>query len=124
MRKIILALSLASAMPLAACANLNTQLTQQTPTQVTTLGGAIQTSTLVNQIADTWVKVAKPSKDQLLQTSALSTAVRSEMHKLEDAQARGDSLVFTAFNQALAALQKYEADNKMSAAIAAASTSA
>lgn len=116
MRKIIIALSLSAAMPLAGCAGLQTNLATQTSAQVTTLAAAIQATTLVNQGTDTWVKTANPSVAQLTKVQTLASAVHIELQAIEKAQAAGQSLVFTAFNQALTALQQYEAANASSSA--------
>ena len=120
MRTILLALGLPATLALAACATLSTT---QNSNQVSTLADAIQADTLVNQIADTWIKTGHPTADQLSQAADLSSAVHSELVTLEKAQAAGQSLTFTAFNQALQALERYEAANMASTVAAVATAS-
>ena len=84
-----------------------TNLSSETPSQVTTLADA-------DLAADTIVKLTKTAVDsgtldagELTEIQALRTGVRSALDALNTANAKGQSIDFASFNAALQAYQAY-----------------
>lgn len=89
-------------------ASVATSMSSSTPSQVTTLADAVQAADTVTKLADTYVTSGVTiSKAQLVQIQALSNGVHTALVNLEAANAAHQSLVFDAFNAALAAYNSY-----------------
>lgn len=103
-----LSLSLSGCVGLAAgVANIAATVTSSTPQQVTTLGDAIQASTLLTRAVDLAVNTGKLPKPVLLEINALSDGLHAALISLESDNAAGKNLDFAAFNAALKAYNAY-----------------
>lgn len=98
------------AQPLAGCstvANIATELSSQTPGQVTTLAEALQAATLVTNAVDLYVNTASPSRATLLELQFLNNSLHTALTNLQAANAAGQSLAMASFNEALRAFNSY-----------------
>lgn len=98
------------ALPLGGCANLldvGQSLSTALPDQVTTLDDAINADTLAMHIAHTAIDAHRFTRPQLVQIETLNDALHSALVGLEQANARGESLSFAAFSEALKAFNAY-----------------
>lgn len=104
----------AAAIALAGCTttaqvagNIGQALSSSTPSQVSTLADAVQAATLCTNAVDLYVNASGPSRATLLELQSLNDAVHKALTDLQAANAKGQSLVFATFNEALAAFQAY-----------------
>lgn len=82
-------------------------VSSQTPAQVSTLTNAITAADLATKAVDIYVNAASPSKAVLVELNALNEGLHTALTGLETDQAAGKSLVFASFNEALAAFNAY-----------------
>jgi len=106
----------------AGTAAIVTQLTTQTPAQVTTLAEAEQAATLVTKAADLYVTSGAATPAQLAEIGKLSDAVHVALTALEADQTAGKSLVFDGFNAALAAFNAWQSSTGAADAASSATT--
>ncbi len=107
---------IALALPLGACQNLTEGVVSLVatakgplPQQAKTLAEAEQLATVATDLTKTVVDTGKLSRAQLVQVSSYNDGVHSAVLSLEDANSKGQSLSFAAFNAALAAWNSYTA---------------
>lgn len=112
MKKI--AIALAIIIPLSGCtslasftANVATELSSSTPTQVKTLADAERVATLATKAATIAVDTGKFSRAQLLQLQKLNDGLHVALVDLNAANKEGNSLVYAGFNAALDAFNAY-----------------
>jgi hypothetical protein len=86
----------------SALSQLTTQVTTQTPIQVTTYGEALTAAKGVTDLTDVAVNTGKLTRSQLTTLNGLNERLHTALTDLGTAQAKGQSLVFAAFNEALA----------------------
>jgi hypothetical protein len=77
--------------------------------QVQTLAAALSAAKLATDAVDLYVQVGNPDRATLLQLQSLNEGVHTALTNLQAANMRGESLVFAAFNEALAAFRAYAA---------------
>lgn len=113
-RIIVFAGALALALSVGACADLSafaantaTSLSTASPDQATTYGDATAAADLATKTVDLAVRTGTLNRATLLELQSLNDALHAAWLQLKDANDKGQSLSFAAFNAALAAYQSY-----------------
>lgn len=88
-------------------AELGASVSNETPTQVTTLAEAYQAARLITIAATTAVDTGKLNEATLLGLQNVRGAVRAALDTLNDAHMRGENLNFAAIDAALTAYRAY-----------------
>ncbi len=118
----MVAATLLPACAISACTTLGTaqtvaglaqSLSVATPQQATTLNEAINSATLVTRTVDVVVKNTTLDPALLTKINIASDTVHSALVSLYDANAKGQSLTFGAFNAAVKAFNDLTANAKV-----------